>query len=208
MAGRARTNTSTRTRTVTTMSQATQRERTVTLEDAGPAEKGTAPDEVIIALSPGFGEISTETLSGVSHAEILRETMAGIEEEGASMRVVRVYDTVDLGRMGLVSSNLSGSGISIAIQSRGTTLIHQEDLLQLDNLELFPQGPLLVPETFRAIGRNAARYAKGESPAPVTVENDPMTRPKFQAMAAIWHIKETQCLDEERGQIELDIDFS
>ncbi|ADJ16546.1 propanediol/glycerol family dehydratase medium subunit [Halalkalicoccus jeotgali] len=190
------------------MSQAKQRERTITFEETGPADDGTTPDEVVIALSPGFGEISTETLSGVSHAEILRETMAGIEEEGASIRVVRVYDTVDLGRMGLISSNLSGSGISIAIQSRGTTLIHQEDLLQLDNLELFPQGPLLVPETFRAIGRNAARYAKGESPAPVTVENDPMTRPKFQAMAAIWHIKETERLDEARGQVELDVAFN
>ncbi|MFC6906832.1 propanediol/glycerol family dehydratase medium subunit [Halalkalicoccus tibetensis] len=198
----------TKIRKTTTMSQTEQRKRTVTFEDIGPAEKGTTPDEVVIALSPGFGEISTETLSGISHAEILRETMAGIEEEGVSMRIVRVYDTVDLGRMGLISSNLSGSGISIAVQARGTTLIHQEDLLQLDNLELFPQGPLLVPETFRAIGQNAARYAKGESPAPVTVENDPMTRPKFQAMAAIWHIKETERLGEDRGQVELDVNFS
>lgn len=190
------------------MSQATQRERTVTFEELGPAEEGTTSDEVVIALSPGFGEMSTETLSGVSHAEILREVMAGIEEEGVSMRIVRIYDTVDLGRMGLISSNLSGSGISIAIQARGTTLIHQEDLLQLDNLELFPQGPLLVPETFRSIGQNAARYAKGQSPEPVTVENDPMTRPKYQAMAAIWHIKETGRLDEDRGRVELEATFN
>lgn len=190
------------------MSQATQRERTVTFEELGPAEEGTTSDEVVIALSPGFGEMTTETLSGVSHAEILREVMAGLEEEGVSIRIVRTYDTVDLGRMGLISSNLSGSGISIAIQARGTTLIHQEDLLQLDNLELFPQGPLLVPETFRAIGQNAARYAKGQSPEPVTVENDPMTRPKYQAMAAIWHIKETKRLDEDRGQVEFEVTFS
>lgn len=190
------------------MSQSTQQERTVAFEEIGPAENGTTSDEVIIALSPIFGEMNTETLSGVSHAETLRELMAGIEEEDVSMRVVRIYDTVDLGRMGFISSNLSGSGISIAIQARGTTLVHQEDLLPLDNLELFPQGPLLDPETFRSIGQNAARYAKGQSPEPVTVENDPMTRPKFQAMAAIWHIKETERLDENRGQIELEVTFN
>jgi hypothetical protein len=189
------------------MSQTKQRERTIAFEELGQAEKGTDPDEVIVALSPGFAEIDTKTLSDVSHAEILRELMAGVEEEGVAIRVVRVYDSVDLGVIGLTAAKLSGSGISVAVQARGTTLIHQEDLVPLDNLELFPQGPLLVPDTFRTIGRNAARFAKGESPEPVTVENDPMIRPKYQAMAAIWHIKETRCLDKDRGQVELDVQF-
>ncbi|MFC7008447.1 glycerol dehydratase reactivase beta/small subunit family protein [Halalkalicoccus salilacus] len=135
------------------MSQATQRERTVAFEELGPAEEGTTSDEVVIALSPGFGEMTTETLSGVSHAEILREVMAGLEEEGVSIRVIRTYDTVDLGRMGLISSNLSGSGISIAIQARGTTLIHQEDLLQLDNLSCSHRGRCWCPRRSVRSGR-------------------------------------------------------
>ena len=47
-------------------------------------------------------------------------------------------------------------------------------------------------DTYRAIGKNAAKYAKGESPAPVPVRNDQMARPKYQAKSAILHIKETK----------------
>jgi propanediol dehydratase medium subunit len=52
-------------------------------------------------------------------------------------------------------NRLSGSGISVGIQSKGTTVIHQQGL-PLSNLELFPQAPLLTLETYRQIGKNAA----------------------------------------------------
>jgi glycerol dehydratase medium subunit len=74
------------------------------------------------------------------------------------------------------AANLSGSGIGIGIQSKGTTVIHQRDLLPLSNLELFSQAPLLTLETYRQIGKNAARYARKESPSPVPVVNDQMVR--------------------------------
>lgn len=67
-----------------------------------------------------------------------------------------------------------------------------KDLQPLSNLELFPQAPLITLETYRAIGKNAAKYAKGESPNPVPMVNDQMVRPKFQAKAALLHIKETK----------------
>ena len=57
---------------------------------------------------------------------------------------------------------------------------------------MFPQCALLDLETYRAIGKNAAKYAKGEVPNPVPVRNDQMVRPRFQALAAILHIKETE----------------
>ncbi|SQB29234.1 propanediol utilization dehydratase, medium subunit [Citrobacter koseri] len=81
---------------------------------------------------------------------------------------------------------------SIGIQSKGTTVIHQQGLPPLSNLELFPQAPLLTLETYRQIGKNAARYAKRESPQPVPTLNDQMARPKYQAKSAILHIKETK----------------
>jgi len=182
-------------------------ERAVQLNETGTAEKGADTDEVVIGLSPGFALVKQGTLSDVPHTDLLRELLAGIEEEGLQARVVRIHDSADLGVIGLTAARLSGSGIAIGVQSRGTTLIHQEDLVPLDNLELFPQAPLLTPETFRAIGRNAARYARSESPEPVTVENDPMTRPKYQALAAVWHIKEMEYLDENRDPTELDVQF-
>lgn len=84
--------------------------------------------------------------------------------------------------------------------SRGTTVIHQKDLSPLQNLELFPQSPLLDPETFRAIGRNAAKYAKGESPVPVPTKNDPMARPRYQGLAALLHNKEMRFVDPKKAR--------
>lgn len=176
------------------------------LTERGPAEEGTDTDEVVIAISAGFNDLKDETLAGVKHAEMIREMLAGIEEEGVTARVVRYFDNLDLGVIGLRGAKLSGSGISIGIQTRGTTLIHQEDLVPLNNLELFPQAPLIDAETCRAIGKNAALYAKGETPTPVPVANDPMARPKYQALAALWHIKEMDYRD-DRGPVELDVSF-
>ncbi|WP_254537013.1 propanediol/glycerol family dehydratase medium subunit [Halomarina litorea] len=188
------------------MAQTQQRERTLVLTERGPAEEGTDTDEVVIAISAGFNDLKDETLAGVKHAEMIREMLAGIEEEGVTARIVRFFDSLDLGVIGLRGAKLSGSGISIGIQTRGTTLIHQRDLVPLNNLELFPQAPLIDAETCRAIGKNAALYAKGETPAPVPVSNDPMARPKYQALAALWHIKEMDYRD-DRDPVELDVSF-
>ncbi|SQC14765.1 glycerol dehydratase medium subunit [Klebsiella pneumoniae] len=102
-----------------------------------------------------------------------------MEEEGLHARVVRILRTSDVSFMAWDAANLSGSGIGIGIQSKGTTVIHQRDLLPLSNLELFSQAPLLTLETYRQIGKNAARYARKESPSPVPVVNDQMVRPKL-----------------------------
>ena len=74
-------------------------------------------------------------------------------------------------------------------------MIHQKDLPPLSNLELFSQSPLIDLPAFRAIGKNAAKYAKGESPSPVPTRNDQMARPKYQAIAALLHNKETRLCD-------------
>ena len=116
-------------------------------------------------------------------------------------RVVKVLDTSDVGFMALQSAKLSGSGIGIGIQSKGTTVIHQKDLYPLTNLELFPQAPLMTLDTYRRIGRNAARYAKGEMVTPIESVNDPTVRAKYQVKAALMHIIETEQLDPEKGMI-------
>ncbi|MDR0298225.1 MAG: propanediol/glycerol family dehydratase medium subunit [Streptococcaceae bacterium] len=158
----------------------------------GVAKTSVSADEVVIALAPGFAEAMEENLTGISHKEILRQIIAGIEEEGLKARVVKVYRTADVSFAGVEGDKLSGSGISVAIQSKGTTIIHQKDLEPLSNLELFPQAPTLTLEIYRAIGKNAAKYAKGESPDPVPTMNDQMARVAYQAKSAIMHIKETK----------------
>lgn len=161
-------------------------------QHAGVAQPGTSRDEVVIAVAPAFAEFQTKSILGIPHKDILRQVIAGIEEEGLKARVVKVFRTSDVAFAAVEGDKLSGSGISVAIQSRGTTLIHQKDLQPLSNLELFPQAPLITLETYRAIGKNAAKYAKGESPNPVPTMNDQMARPKYQALAALLHIKETK----------------
>jgi len=162
------------------------------LREVGEARPGTDRNEVVIGVPPAFGTAMTKTIIDIPHLEVLREVMAGIEEEGLSPRLVRVNKTADVGFIAHEAAKLSGSGIGIGTISRGTSVIHQRDLAPLQNLELFSQSPLVERETFRAIGRNAAKYAKGEQPAPVPVRNDPMARPRYQGLAALLHNKEVQ----------------
>ncbi|SJZ67483.1 propanediol dehydratase medium subunit [Pilibacter termitis] len=158
----------------------------------GKAQTGVSRDEVVIAVAPAFAESQTQSIVGVPHKEILKQVIAGIEEEGLKARVVKVYRSSDVAFVSVEGDNLSGSGVCVGLQSKGTAIIHQKDLQPLTNLELFPQAPLLTPETYRAIGKNAAKYAKGESPNPVPMMNDQMARPKYQALSALLHIKETK----------------
>ena len=164
----------------------------LSFNEIGTAKPGTDRNEVVVGLPPAFGKAMTKTIINIPHNEVLKEVMAGIEEEGLHPRLVRVNKTADVGFIGHEAAKLSGSGVGIGIICRGTSVIHQKDLAPLQNLELFPQSPLVERETFRAIGRNAAKYAKGERPTPVPVRNDPMARPKYQGLAALLHNKETQ----------------
>ncbi len=79
--------------------------------------------------------------------------------------------------------------------------------MPLSNLELFSQAPLLTLETYRQIGKNAARYARKESPSPVPVVNDQMVRPKFMAKAALFHIKETKHVVQDAEPVTLHVDL-
>lgn len=181
--------------------------RPMTLTEKGEARPATKADEVVIALAPAFGKFQHKTIVNIPHSDVLREMIAGIEEEGLRARVVRVLRSSDVAFAAHDATKLSGSGIAIGIQSRGTTVIHQKDLAPLSNLELFPQSPLLDLDTYRAIGRNAAKYAKGESPTPVPTKNDQMARPKYQAKAAVLHIKETEHVVPGAKPLELDVRF-
>ncbi len=107
-------------------------------------------------------------------------------------RIVKIYDTSDLGKIGFAGSALSGSGIAIGIQSKGTTVIHRRGLNPLDNLELFPQAPNLTLDSYRVIGRNAANYARGRPVRPVPVAIDNMARLKYIVRTTILHLRETE----------------
>lgn len=162
------------------------------LQAVGVANRGNNRKEVAIGVGPAYGQTITKTINSLPHGQVLQEIMAGIEEEGMVPRIVQVYKTSDVAFIGKEAARLSGSGVAVGLQSKGTAIIHQKDLYPLTNLELFPQAPLLNLETYRLIGKNAARYAKGVSVKPIASKNDFTVRAKYQVKAALMHTKETE----------------
>jgi len=172
------------------------------LEEVGPAEPGDGR-EVVIAVGPAFGAAIKRTIGGLPHDRVVKELIAGINDEGIRARVVKVYRTSDCAFIGHDGALLSGSGAAIGLQSKGTTVIHRRDLNPLDNLELFAQAPCLSLDSYRQIGRNAARYAKDQSPTPVAVSIDTTVRLRLIVKTTLMHLRETRCVVPSCSPMEL-----
>jgi hypothetical protein len=161
--------------------------------ELGEATPGDGP-EVVVAVGPAFGRQLGQTLGGWSHREVVEAILRGIESEGISVRLVQVRDTADCGFIGHAGARLSGSGVAIGIQSRGTAVIHQRDLAPLDNLELLSHAPNLTLDSYRDLGRNAARYAQGRTTEPVPVRIDNMARLKYIVQSTLLHRAEVEAM--------------
>ncbi|KZY47574.1 glycerol dehydratase, partial [Roseovarius sp. HI0049] len=115
--------------------------RAVEYRTMGPAVRGEDAGEVVVGVSPGFGTKIFRTLAGHPLSAVLRALRDGIEAGGGRMRVLRMWHTADTSFLGLSAARLSGSGIGIGIQSKGTAVIHHKDRLPHNNLELFSNAP-------------------------------------------------------------------
>jgi propanediol dehydratase large subunit len=135
----------------------------------GEAAKGSDPLEVVVGLSPGFGEHLFRTLAGHPLSKVLAAIGHGIAEAGGTMRTVRFMHTADTSFLGLSAAGLAGSGVGIGLQAKGTSVIHQTGRLPHNNLELFSNAPITSLDHYRGFGRNAVAYAKGEQPEPIVV---------------------------------------
>jgi propanediol dehydratase large subunit len=167
---------------------------TLTLVEGAVASVGSDPREVCIGLSPAAGRGIWRTLSGAPLRDALGEIEAGLEEEGCTVRLIRVPMTVDLGLIGLTAARLSGSGIGIGLQAKGTALIHRRDLVPLANLELYSVAPLISRDMYRTLGINAARHAKGVVTVPA---KNPYTD---EAITARYHTRVLGLVAIERSQ--------
>ncbi len=155
----------------------------VSYRTMGPAAAGNDRHEVVIGVSPAFGIKLFRTIAGHPLSAILRELIGGITEGGARARVVRMKHTADTSFLGLSAARLAGSGVGIGIQAKGTAVIHQNDRLPHNNLELFSNSPITRLEHYRRMGANAAAYALGEMPEPVVVPT------RGEAMGSRYHAR-------------------
>jgi propanediol dehydratase large subunit len=185
--------------------------RDQTAQNGGPpvvreehvASVGDRPDEVVISVGPAFGEALRETINGLSHAEVLRAVAEGVRKGGAEPRLVRVRRIADVAFVGHDGAKLSGSGVAVGLQSKGTAVIHRADLQPLDNLELFGMSPLYTLESYRAIGRNAAAYALGQAVGPVPTTLDNFARAKLIVRTTLLHAQETAAAVPGAAPVEL-----
>jgi propanediol dehydratase large subunit len=152
------------------------------LHEKGPAVADGRADEVVVGVSPALGRELWVALNGMTIAEVLRQLLGGIEDEGLNWRLVRVRRSIDLGLIGSTAARLSGSGVGVGLQAKGTVLIHRADLPPLANLELFSIAPRITSELYRRLGRNAALYAKGFDPEPLLLpESSEPLGPRYHA---------------------------
>lgn len=172
------------------------------LEEVGPALPGS-DIEVVIAVGPAFGTGIQHAISGLDLRQVLDALVQGVADEGLTSRVVRVYSTSDCAFIGYAGALLSGSGVAIGIQSKGTAVIHQRDLTPLENLELFSMAPNLDLESYRQIGRNAARYAEHRPTTPAPVRIDNTARLRLIVQTTLLHRRETDMVEPGRSPVEL-----
>ena len=85
-------------------------------EEIGPAQTGSGT-EVVIALSPTFGDQIRQSLAGLNLHEVLSSIVENIEAEGVSARIVKVFHTSDVAFIGHYGAKISGSGVAIGPSS-------------------------------------------------------------------------------------------
>jgi propanediol dehydratase large subunit len=169
------------------------------------ATLGNRPDDVVIALGPAFADGLQATIGGLAHRDVLEALVQGVRDAGAEPRLVRVRRASDVAFIGHDGAVLSGSGVAIGIQSKGTTVIHRADLQPLDNLELFGMAPSLTLDSYRAIGRNAAGYALGQRVGPVPTVMDNFARAKLIVRTTLLHARETAAITPDAPAVELEL---
>ena len=166
---------------------------------------GKDATEVVIGLGPAFAATLDRTLCGLRHGDVLAALSEGVAAQGLTARFVRIHNTADCGLIGWQAAQLSGSGIGIGLQSKGTTVITRKGLAPLNNLELFSQAPLLSREAYVQIGANAASHALDKPPLPVPVRVDNMSRLRLIVHAMLMHKREIAAIDEGRAAQDLEV---
>jgi propanediol dehydratase large subunit len=180
----------------------------ISFRTLGPAASTGPANEIVIGVSPAFGVSLYQTLAGHPLSAVLAHLFDGIGSGGATPRVVRMRHTADTSFLGLSAAHLAGSGIGIGIQAKGTAVIHQAGRLPHHNLELFSNAPITTLDQYRALGANAATYARGEMPEPVLVPTGGIALgARYHAQVAFLYAIETALAEAGARPEDLEIEF-
>jgi propanediol dehydratase large subunit len=117
-----------------------------------------------------------------------------------TQRILR--HTADTSFLGLSAAQLSGSGLDIGIQSKGTAVIHQKDRLPHNNLELFSNAPITTLEHYEEMGFNATVYAGDDLPT-----KGEALGARFHARVALIYAIETSMTHDDATPENLEITF-
>ena len=173
--------------------------------ERGEAVKGDDPAEVVVAVGPAFAAAIRRTIADLHHRDVVEAICDGVREGGGVPRIVRVRRVADVAFIAHDGARLSGSGVALGLQSKGTAVIHRADLEPLDNLELFGMSPLYTLESYRAMGQNAAGYALGKRVGPVPTQLDNYARAKLIVRTTLLHARETQAVVAGAAPVELEL---
>jgi len=182
--------------------------RRIRYRSLGSASPSSDPREVVIGISPAFGIKLFQTTGGHRLSEVLGAITGGIAARGLTPRVVRFRHTADTSFLGLSAARMSGSGIGIGLQAKGTAVIHQRERLPHNNLELFSNAPITGLDHYRGLGANAAAYALGEMPEPVVVpQRGEAMGSRYHARVALIYAIETGLIEDGANPEEIEISF-
>ncbi|WP_108881558.1 propanediol/glycerol family dehydratase large subunit [Anderseniella sp. Alg231-50] len=182
--------------------------RRIVYRTMGAAAPGTDPREIVVGISPGFGVKLFRTLAGHPLSSVLECIAKGIRAEGGTMRIVRLRHTADTSFLGLSAARLSGSGVGIGLQAKGTAVIHQKDRLPHNNLELFSNAPITGLDHYEQFGRNAVVYARQEDPVPVIVKTrGEALGARFHARVALIYAIETDMSENNAEPEDVEVRF-
>ena len=171
--------------------------------EQGEALRGGDGMEVVVSVGPAFASAIRRTINELPHDDVLAAICEGVREAGGTPRLVRVRRVADVAFIAHDGARLSGSGVALGLQSKGTAVIHRADLEPLDNLELFGMAPLYTLDSYRAMGRNAAGYALGRRVGPVPTELDNFARAKLIVKTTLLHARETAAVEPGAAPVEL-----
>jgi propanediol dehydratase large subunit len=182
--------------------------RNIDYHDLGEARVSMDATDIVIGISPAFGLKLFQTTAGHPLSDVLGEMVDAIKSRGLKPRIVRINHTADTSFLGLSAAGLSGSGIGIGIQAKGTAVIHQKGRLPHHNLELFSNAPITKLEHYRGLAANAAAYALSEMPEPVVVPTrGEAMGSRYHARTAMIYAIETELTAEGASPVEVAVTF-